>query len=235
MRTIRPVLLSISAIGVAVFGIAFLISFVRPLLVESVAKELVRREVETRVQERVASFGETRLGRWAMERVTDRKLDEVVSEKVAALVAQIQDSDTTLDLLAGTEAGQRFDRLIRTKYSEVVQALLREFRIFTAANALVFLMLGATAYSRRTAGLQLLLPAVVLVGAATMVGSVYLFGQDWLHTILFSDYVGLGYFAYLGAACVFLIDVVFNHARITTEIVNAALNVIGATIQAVPC
>ena len=103
--------------------------------------------------------------------------------------------------------------------AEVVRALLREFRIFTAANALIFLLLGATTYWRRTAGLQLLLPAVVLVGSATLVGAFYLFAQDWLHTILFSDYVGLGYFAYVGMEAVCLADIVFNRARVTTEVV----------------
>ena len=258
MRTVRTALLLISAIGVAVFSTAFLISFVRPMFVESVAKEFVRRELEARVHERIASIDGSRLARLA-QRVIDRndreigearrKLSEVVPQKVASVVAQMQDPDCecrkfvtratrsllTLDVLARTATNEHLDRLIRTKYSEVVQALLREFRIVTAANAIVFLLLGATTYTKRAAGLQLLLPAVVLVGAATLVGSLYVFSQDWLHTILFSDYLGFGYFAYLVVAIVFLVDVVFNRARVTTEIVNLGFNLVGATIQAVPC
>jgi hypothetical protein len=45
-------------------------------------------------------------------------------------------------------------------------ALLRQFRIFTAANAVVFLVLGTMPYSRRTAALQLLLPALVAASAS---------------------------------------------------------------------
>lgn len=258
MRIVRATLLGVSAAGFLFFGIAFLVSFVRPLVVESIAREFVRREVEARVQERIASLDGSRLGALAQRvlarndhRIAEakRKLAEGVPAKVAAVVAQMQDagcecrnfvelavsSSLMLDVLSRTAANEQLTRLIRNKYAEVVQALLREFRIFTAANALVFLLLGATAYFRRTAGLQLLLPAVVLAGAAVLVGSMYLFGQDWLHTILFSDYVGLGYFAYLGVAAVFLADVIFNHARVTTEIVNAGFQLAGAAIQAVPC
>lgn len=76
---------------------------------------------------------------------------------------------------------------------------------------------------------------LLAVGAAGVVGALYIFGQDWLHTIVFNDYVGLGYFAYLGVAVAFLADVAFNRARVSTQVVNAAFNIVGAAIQAVPC
>ncbi|HEX7150177.1 MAG TPA: hypothetical protein VF618_01725 [Thermoanaerobaculia bacterium] len=258
MRTIRPLLLGISALGVLLFGVAFVTSYVRPLLVESVARELVRREIEARVRERIAAVTGSPLVRLAQRAIArnsreiadaERKLAAGLPEKVAAVVAQMQDPDCecrkfvaaatrsllTEHILARSAANEQLQRLIRSKYAEVVQALLRELRIFTGANALVFLLLGATTYFRRAAGLQLLLPAFVLVGAAIVVGALYLFAQNWLHTILFADYVGLGYFAYLGAAMLFLADVAFNRARVTTQIVNAGLNVVGAAVQAVPC
>jgi hypothetical protein len=65
---------------------------------------------------------------------------------------------------------------------------------------------------RKRAGLQLVLPTVVLLGAAGLAGYLYLFNQDWLHTIIFSEYVGLGYFVYLALAVALLTDVLFNRA-----------------------
>ncbi|HYO76390.1 MAG TPA: hypothetical protein VE010_08005 [Thermoanaerobaculia bacterium] len=218
----------------------------------------MRREVEARVQKRIATLSESWLAEraWRLAGRNDRataeakrKLSENLPQKIAAVVAEMQESDCEcrkfvadaastflkVELFSRTAVSQTLGRLIRTKYAEVVDALLREFRIFTAANALMFLLLGVTTHFRRRAGLQLLLPAIVLIGAATLVGTLYLFGQDWLHTILFSDYVGLGYFAYLAAAIVLLLDVVFNHARVTTEILNALFNILGVAIQAVPC
>ena len=258
MRTTRTALLAISAVGLLGFGSLFVLSFVRPLFVESLAKEFVRSEIEDQVRERIASLDASRLVQFA-QRFVDRnasaiqeakqKLAEGVPQKVAAVVAQMQDPSCecrkfveratttflTLDILSRTTASEHLVRLIQSKYSEVVHALLREFRIFTAANALVFLVLGTITYIRRAAVLQLLVPAFVLLAAALSVGSLYLFRQDWLHTVLSSDYVGFGYFAYVGAALIFFCDILLNHARVTTKIVNVAFNFAGAAIQAVPC
>src|SRR5256885_15548500 len=74
---------------------------------------------------------------------------------------------------------------------------VREFRIFTASNALVFLALTSVTARRRRAGLQLALPAIVLVTASAVTATLYLFAQDWLHTIVFGSYIGLAYMAYL--------------------------------------
>jgi hypothetical protein len=63
----------------------------------------------------------------------------------------------------------------------------------------------------------------------------YLFEQNWFHTILFNDYVGFGYFAYLGVAVAFLADIAFNRARVTTDLINAVLNAVGSAVQALPC
>jgi hypothetical protein len=258
MRIVRTTLVTIATMGFLVFASAFMVSFVRPLLVETLVKEFVRRELETHVRERIVSLEASRLMTLAQKVVkrnetgiaeSKRKIAEGVPAKVAAVVAQMQDADCEcrkfvtqaagaylkFDVASKTAANDHLQRLIRTKYGEVVRSLLREFRIFTAANAIVFLLLGMIAFAKRAAALQLLLPAFVLLTAATVVAILYLFGQDWPHTILFSDYVGLGYFAYLGIALVCLIDVVFNHARITTEVVNAAFQLVGAAIQAVPC
>jgi hypothetical protein len=124
---------------------------------------------------------------------------------------------------------------IRTKYMETAEALTREFRIFTGANAAMFALLGLTTRWRKRAGAQLLLPAAVLIGAAAVVGGLYLFSQNWLHTVVFAEYVGLGYFAYLALAVALLADIAFNRARVTTEIVNAILNVLGSAVTVVPC
>ena len=68
-----------------------------------------------------------------------------------------------------------------------------------------------------------------------MTGGLYLFNQDWLHTILYNDYVGLSYVGYLALVTAFFGDVVFNRARITTEIFNGLSQVVGSTVQAVSC
>ena len=74
-----------------------------------------------------------------------------------------------------------------------------------------------------------ILPAFVLVGAVLLAGGLYLFNQDWLHTIVFGDYLGLGYAAYLALVAAMLADIAFNRARV----INVLLNALGAAVA--PC
>ena len=52
---IRIFLLMISALGSILFGAAFLISFLKPTYIEEVGKDIIKREVEVRVDEKIGS------------------------------------------------------------------------------------------------------------------------------------------------------------------------------------
>ena len=251
-------LLILSVIGILLFTAAFAMSFADPLLVERAAREVVRIEIERRVGEKVEAFSNAKavtlalktLGKTNVEiETTRREIAEGVPRKVASVVADmlnadcecrkrlveyaVRDHDEKLASLG--QLRERLVGLIESAYSSVTTSLMREFRIFTASNATAFALLALISYFRRGAALQLALPAVVLVGAAFTVGSLYVFNQNWLHTILYSQYVGLAYMGYLGAAALLLADVAFNRARASTTLFNAALNVVGSAVQAVPC
>lgn len=254
----RRALLILAVLGTALFGAAFVVSLLNPLLVERVAQEVVRIEVERRVGEKldklssssVVALAQKALGKTNAEfEGAKRQLLEGVPQQVAGVVAEMLKADCecrkrlTMGAVAAQQArittlGQARDRLvglIESAYATVSANLLREFRIFTAANASAFAILALVTYRRRGAALQLMLPAVALVGAVAVTGGLYLFNQDWLHTVLYSQYVGLTYVAYLGAVAALLADVVFNRARVTTRLVNGALQVVGSAVQAVPC
>jgi len=254
----RQLIAFLSVLGILVFGSGFVLSFVNPAFVESVAREVIRIEVERRVGEKLEDLRGTKLAALA-ERLSGRNAAEIeelkkrlaadLPQKVAGAVAQMRNLDCECrkaiergmtGILDGrvSDIGRLNERLsvfIRTKYIEVAEALTREFRIFTGANAFVFALLGLTVLVRKKATLQLALPAAVLVVAATVVAALYLFNQNWLHTVLYGDYVGLWYVAYLGLAIAGLADVVFNRARVTTRVVNRLLDFVGSALQAVPC
>jgi hypothetical protein len=248
----------ISALGFGLMSLAFVLSYISPGFVESVAQDVVRMEVERRVGEKLNALESNKIVALA-ERMSGRNATEIneikkqlavgLPQKVAAIVAEMQNPDCSCrksiersmaSIFEGRMAdlqrmNDRLSLMIRSKYMEVAESLTREFRIFTGANALVFALLGLTVWLRRQATVQLLLPALVLLGAAGLVAFFYIFRQDWLHTLVFAEYLGFGYFGYLGLAASFLADIAFNKARTCTALINAALNVVGATFQAVPC
>ena len=255
---IRTLLLIISILGGLLFGTAFVLSYANPVMVENTAREIVRMEVEKRVAGKLHTLQDSKITRLASSIATHhtaelenirQQLAAGLPAKVAGIVADMAKLDCPCrqkieeSITKGLEErslmlarlNDKLNELIRSKYMDVAQALTREFRIFTAANALVFILLAATVYLRRRASVQLLLPAAALLSAAAITGFIYLFKQNWLHTILFADYIGLAYFSYLALAIACLADVVFNKARVCSATINGAAQVVGASFHVLPC
>lgn len=252
----RAIALALSLVGTLLFGGALAYSVADPVGIERIGRELVRREVEKRVGERIDALNEGRLAGLAArlsernrERLAEvsRRIKEELPAKVAAITREMRDPACTCRKVAAavlpdlaerlslTESINRLETMIRSKYMEVAGALTREFRIFTGANALVFAGLGLVTLAKRRAGIHLLPPVLILVGSAAIVGYVYLFGQNWFHTVVFGDYVGLVYFAYLGFAIAWLADILINRARLTSGIMNVVGSALGAAANISPC
>ncbi len=254
----RTIVLAIGILGAALFGSAFVLSLLNPILVERAAREVARIEVERRVNEKVETLSNSRvtdLARKALQKADvdiERAREAIRSElprKVGNVIADMLDADCECRqrllaymeraeeerLSSLTQVREQLITLIESSYASVSQSLMREFRIFAASNMAAFALLAVIAAVRRKATLQLLLPAVVLVGSVAITGGIYLFSQNWLHTIVFAQYVGLAYAVYLLCVAMLLADVVFNRARATTQMVNLLLNAVGAAATAAPC
>jgi hypothetical protein len=180
---------------------------------------------------------------------TERAIRDEIPRKVVSVVTNMLDADCECrERLAGyvlkseterltslMQARERLTGLIESVYASVASDLMREFRIFAASNAIAFVLLGLVTLMRSGATLQLVLPAVVLIGAVTVTGSLYLFNQNWLHTIVFGEYGGLAYAVYMLGVAFLLADVLLNRARVTTRLLNLAFHAIGSATTAVPC
>jgi hypothetical protein len=242
----------LSLFGSLAFAGAWLLSYLQPLLVERAARELIRIEVQAQVEGKLASLDDSRIAGLAQRALRRANVDidrEKLRADVAAKVAEMLRSDCecrrrlgelvraaeTSRLASLVQGRAQLTALIEARYASVRDSLLREFRIFTASNAIAFVLLGAVTLVRGRARLQLLLPAIVLVGAVLVTGGLYLFNQDWLHTIVFGDYLGLGYAAYLSGLAALLADIAFNRARITSRVCNFIAGLLGSAATALPC
>ncbi|MFO1337802.1 MAG: hypothetical protein U1F53_06120 [Burkholderiaceae bacterium] len=254
----RAIVLALGVLGAALFGGALVLSLLNPILVERAAREVVRIEVERRVSDKVEALSNAKVTdlalkalqkadvdiertRDAIRRELPRRVGSVVADMLNAdcecrqrLLAYMERAEEER-LSSLTQLREQLVTLIESSYASVSQSLMREFRIFAASNMAAFALLAAIAAVRRKATLQLLLPAVVLVGSVAITGGMYLFSQNWLHTIVFSQYVGLAYVVYLVCVALLLADVVFNRARATTQMVNLLFSAVGAAATAVPC
>src|ERR1700741_4702249 len=143
--------------GFFLFAAAFLATFLSPIHFERAGKELIRREVESEVREKVAGREPPALGtaasllaaRYRVEIDSlRRELDERVPGTVAAAIARMQELDCGWrgGLRAGgrnafgdriaslDQARDRLAALAQGKYAEVVRKLLDDLRIFAGAN-----------------------------------------------------------------------------------------------------
>lgn len=74
-----------------------------------------------------------------------------------------------------------------------------------------------------------------LFQVALVCSCFYIFEQNRPLTILYNDYLGFGYLAYLAVVFALLCDIILNRVRITTMIVNAVPEAVGSVASAVPC
>lgn len=244
--------------GALLFGAAFATTLLDPILVERSARVLLQLEVERRVGHTIDALSDSRIATIA-SRTLDRlgkdseslrqTIRSELPQRVATVVGNMLDADCEcrrriaelvnrgFEQRAASLAQmrQRLTSLIESAYASVATSLLREARIFTGTNAIAFALIGLLAWRRRAATLQLVLPAAIVLCAVTLSGAFYLFGQDWLHAILFGDYAGFAYAAWILVVASLLGDIAFNRARVTTGIVNACLEAIGSAVTVVPC
>ncbi len=258
MRIIRQLVLALGILGCTVFSLGLAASIANPGFVEEIAKDIIRHEVEKRVHEKVEALDGRFLSgkagilvaRYAEQSNLARGLLAAqVPARVAAVIAEMRNLSCECrkhieaniregfewDIADASAAQERLTALIRTKYMDTASQVTREFRIFTATNALVFALLIVAVLVKRKAGAHLLPAAFVLLAAASLTAYCYLFNQDWLHTLVFSDYMGWGYVAWLGIAFGFLADIIFNAGRVTVQVLNAIFNIVGSALQFSPC
>ncbi|MBL8511238.1 MAG: hypothetical protein JNM52_06295, partial [Betaproteobacteria bacterium] len=194
MGAMRLFLLVLGIAGALLLGLAFTLSMVNPVFVEGLAKDLIRHQVEKKVHEKIEALDEKFLAHKAdqwlkqhSEQVVEAKrlLKEKLPERVARIVVEMRHPDCVCrqnvedgirDGLEAriTRAEQMQDRLtmlIRSRYMQTATQLTREFRIFTASNALVFALLAVATLVKRGAALQLTaLALVLLLSALIMAG-----------------------------------------------------------------
>jgi hypothetical protein len=248
----------VSMLGTMVFGTLFVTSILNPAYVEGVAKEIIHREVEKSIHERIDALDSSfltgkaavLLKRQQTQIETARELLKTnLPELLATVIAGMQNQDCDCrrniekDIRIGIEtyiagigeAKKKLTTLIQARYMDVAQKLVHEFRFFTGTNALVFVFLGIGAFFKRDAGIQLIPPALVLITSATIAGYLFLFSQNWLQTILFNDYAGSMYIAFMALVFAALCDIAFNRARITSFVLRAIGEVFANALQAIRC
>lgn len=252
----------IGATGTVLFAFFFALTFHTPEWVEKFSAEFIEREASKRIDERIDAVqppgGDNALARMAgalyrkNEEAIERHRELLrlrVHERMADAIAEIRDLDctcrdkwaqwltdgTTTQMQLLEQANEQITEFIQGTYANIVVDFKRDVRVFTAANAIMFVLVLLVLRIKPQARLQLFVPGLLLATVTVICSYFYIFRQNWLLTVIYQDYLGFTYLAYLGVVFALLCDIVLNRARVTTEIVNEILSAIGSAASAVPC
>ncbi|RBP53664.1 hypothetical protein [Arenicella xantha] len=249
---------SIGLLGALLFGVLFSATFASPELIEESARDFVKYQIAKEVQAKQQLLSDSTVANKALEMAEklgmeseqiQEDLDNNLPERIATVLASlcgydcekkkaITQSITTayLERIKNINSAQEtLGKIVKGKYLEIVGNLRFDLRIFLGTNFVMFTVLLAISFAKPQAISHLFLPGVLLLFATLLSSLIYVFGQDWFYTILYNDYMGFGYLAYIGVIFAGLVDIVFNRARITTEIINGIASAIGSAFSVVSC
>ncbi len=257
-QAVSTALRIIGILGAFLFGLLLLLTFLSPEKVEGSTKGFVQAQIEKEVHEKQQVIKESSVteaalniaGKLGLEREQIQSdLDKDLPEKIASVIASMCHYDCgKKEILAQSITSGYLERIksinvaestlsdvIKGKYLEIVGNLKLDLRIFLGSNLAMFVVLLAVSFTKPKAVQHLFLPGLLLVVATVLSSSIYIFGQDWFYTILYDDYMGFGYLAYILFIFGFLLDITFNKARVTTEIINGIANAVGSAFSVLPC
>lgn len=252
----------IGVIGAVIFGAALFFSFGVPGAVEEKAHGLIKSEIESATNERIDSFSlavsDSGIGKLASKLLKGQeakisslkeKLKEKTYERTAAVIAEMSDlscecrdtyaqrlkSSMQLRISSLATANAKIMDFMKSKYMDISQNIMRDIRIFTGSNLAMFVLLLLASFTKPHAVIQLFVPGLLLATSTLVCSYFYLFQQNWFFTIIYNDFLGFWYLMYVAAVFLWLCDIVFNKARVTTRLVNFTLDVLGSALQASPC
>ncbi|WP_396586759.1 hypothetical protein [Bermanella sp. R86510] len=249
---------SIGLFGILIFGILFSITFLSPKVIENSANGFVKYQIEKEFREKQQSLMGSSVASKAInvaeslglesEKIqTD--LDNNLPDKISSVIASMCGYDCErkkvltqsitskyLDRLKSIKIAQNtLGDLIKGKYIEIVSNLKRDLRVFLGSNFVMFLILLVISFAKPRAMTHLFLPGILLVLATVLSSVIYIYGQDWFYTILYNDYMGLGYLVYISIIFGVFVDIGLNKARVITGVINNIANAFGSAFSVVPC
>lgn len=252
-------------LGVLLFLPLFLMAFADPQLIEKTGRSFVEWKLEQEVKGRVDSIRlpqqhkfEALLGKKAEQlrremeerlEVIRRRLNEDLPAILAEQIAKVRNlgcecrkkweerirASMHIQVISLEAAKAKLTDFTQAKYMEIVEELTLDVRIFLGANTVVFLFLLVVSFLKPQAIRHLFLPGTLLFVSTLVCSYFYLFEQNWFYSIIYGDYTGFAYVGYLLFVFVLLCDIVFNRARMTTELLNAILNALGRVGSLVSC
>ncbi|MCJ8311442.1 MAG: hypothetical protein HRU38_01910 [Saccharospirillaceae bacterium] len=249
-------LTSIGVLGVIIFSFCMFLTFLSASTVEKSAMGFVeyqlnkeiREKYESSIEHEIVNKAQFLLDKYEIkEKQIFKDIENDLPSMIAEVIAQncscqekkeIAGSikDRYLNKISKLSKSQdQLRKIVQDNYTEIVQNLKMDLRIFSGSNLLMFLIVLLIAIIKTTGIKRLFLPAILLTISTIISICIYVFGQDWFYTIVYNDFMGISYLIYISVIFILLMDIVFNEARICSIILDAIGNAISTVGNFIPC
>jgi hypothetical protein len=125
--------------------------------------------------------------------------------------------------------------IVEAKYHAVFDELRRDITIFLSANLIVLGIALVLALAKGRAARHLAPISIVMTLATLLMAYWYVFGQNWILTMITSDYFGWSYLGFLAVVCLLLADIAINRARVISRVLNTIADLLRLDLVWLPC
>jgi hypothetical protein len=247
LRAARAATIGLTLIGVIVFGGLLVIVLSNGRDFEARAQAFIVHEIERQYDVSLEAVPLERLKGLLTKEVeaTRRAITDFIVAAVGAMCrldcTQRAELEAAMEKiyqrhLAALNVGlEKLRATVERRYHETLDELRGDILIFLSVN-LVAVGIALLLALFRGAAARHLLPIAGLLTVSTIIAACwYVFGRNWLWAIIYSDYVGWAYLGILGVLFIFLADIALNRARVTSEALNVASNLLGSGGSWSPC
>lgn len=231
------------------YGAIFTLTFLSPHTIEKQAQSFIAQKVSERTHERIEKIGSGKifksklmlLAKKQMEKEKKKLLTfkillhDKADEKLAKIMTKMSNKDCECrkkhqkffhniltDGIKQFSTGiKKIEQFMSQSYMLVMQKVLDDVKIFSGSNFFILVLLLLFLHMKPSSTKILEILAGLMLVSILISSYFYIFNQNWFFTLIFDSYVGFGYLVYLGIVFGFLVDIGFNKARVTTNLLNS--------------
>ena len=237
-----------------VYGFIFILSLTSTDTIRVGAKEFIKYQISKEIHTKIDKLNDNKLVKYIKNKSKEKntklqKYKEFLKKHLSSTVNKITEklskeececrkmrrnfvsSFLTTKINNTKKAISHLKEFIHYKYINITSKLIKDIQIASASSFLAMLLISSLLFFKSKLSVQINLLSLLML-LSTLAGTwLYIFKQNWFYTIIYNDYIGFWYMGYLAIVFLLIADIVFNKARVTTELLNAFFSAIGSAFS----
>ncbi len=237
-----------------IYGFIFIFSLTSTDTIRVEAEEFIKYQISKEIHAKVDRLNDNKLVKYTKKKTREKSIKlkiykEFLKKHLSSTVNKVTEklskeececkkrrrnfisSFLTTKINDTKKAISHLKEFIRYKYINITSKLIKDIQIASASSFLAMLLISSLLFFKSKLSIQINLLTISML-LSTLAGTwLYIFKQNWFYTIIYNDYIGFWYMGYLAIVFLLIADIVFNKAKVTTELINMFFNAIGSAFS----